>query len=83
MNFMPMIEENTELSEIFQLQDPNEISKGRIKEMNCIINQIALEKKIQITKKSRMKLTRELLDKIKEADDQVTRATETLHPDDF
>ena len=78
-----MIENNEALNSIFQLTDPNQIAQVFTEQMSSIINHLAPERRVQLTKKSKNFMSRELEEEIKLADAVLTQATKSLDQDEF
>ena len=65
------------------MTDPNIIAETFTNEMSKIVNHLAPERRVQLNKKNKIHIPKELKDEIKIADSYLTKATETLNTDDF
>ena len=80
---MEAIENNTRLNSIFAYDDPDTIANILIEEYNRIINTLAPEKVVQVTKEDLPYFNKAILELKHEADAELTKAIKGKKPEDW
>ena len=71
---MEKIENNEELQTVFQIQDPDEVMIILIRELNAIIEEIALSRIVQVTNRHKPLHDEEGEELLKYANEQLSKA---------
>ena len=78
-----MIDVNENLQSLFKYEDPDKIANILVEEYNRIINTLAPEKIINVTKEDIPYINKEILEMKNEADKELTKAIESNAPEDW
>ena len=78
-----MIDVNENLQSLFKYEDPDKIANILVEEYNRIINTLAPEKIINVTKEDIPYINKEILEMKNEADKKLTKAIESNAPEDW